>query len=461
MRPLMSAEIRAAINSTLKNPLENNLAHGIATDSRGDLTDKIFFAIVGKNLDGHDYIEKAVANGAVELVVQRDITISPSIYERKVNVHKVPDTVEALGKLAKYYRTNHVSQVQTIAVTGSNGKTTTREMIYHVLSKKYIGTQSQKNFNNAIGAPLSILEIENNHDFAVIELGTNAPGEINYLSMITQPDISVITSIGPSHLEGLKSVSGVCIEKTAIAHGMKPGGVVICNGANPEALAILERGGHKTITFGLTENCQLWAAKIRPDGQGGISFETNDRVLVQLAVPGRHNVSNALAALAVCRRMDITTADFAELIKDFNAVSGRLNIKHINGFTLIDDSYNANPASMAAALEVLNDQPGNRRIFCCGDMGELGDNTIELHRELGRNIAQSKTDYLITAGPLTQYSAQAAIEAGFNAEKTITATDSKQAAERLLEIIESGDTILAKGSRSAKMEQIVEAIKTR
>lgn len=461
MKPIMSTEVKLAINATIKNPLVNNLVHGVATDSRGDLTDKLFFAIPGKNLDGHDFLEQAVTNGAAGLVVEKDITISQSMRDRKVNVYKVDNSIEALGRLAKYYRSKHIATVQIIAVTGSNGKTTTREMICHVLSRRHKGTQSQKNFNNAIGAPLSILEIENHHEFAVIELGSNAPGEINYLSLITQPDISVITSIGPSHLEGFKTISGVCIEKTAIAHGMRPGGVVICNGANTEALSIIDHLGCKKITFGFDPACNLWAGKIVPDDKGGISFETNDRVAIHLSVPGRHNVSNALAALAACRRMDITTADFAELISDFSAVGGRLNIKQINGYTVIDDSYNANPASMSAALDVLDSQSGTRRVFCCGDMGELGENTIELHSELGRKIASSKTDILITAGPLSKNTAQAAIDAGFKAQHAITTENSQQAAEKLLEIIMPGDTVLTKGSRSAKMEKIVERLNSK
>ncbi len=459
MRPLMADELKTALNAVMKTQLNKCVFHGIAIDSRGDLNDKLFIAIKGHNNDGHKYIEQAVANGAAGIVIDQDIDFSIAVKDRPVNIFKVNDSVESLGRLARYYRSKMISAVNIIAVTGSNGKTTTREMIYHVLARKHKGSQSPKNFNNAIGAPLSILDIEHDHDFAVIELGTNSPGEIHYLSTIVQPNIAVITTIGPSHLEGLKDIAGVCSEKTAITSGLKDKGIIICNGIHKDAIAKINTDLHKLITFGFDPEFNISASDLQPDEKGGISFSTNDRCRIRLAIPGQHNVSNALAALAVCRRMDITTQEFADAIADFNAVDGRLNIKLINGVTIIDDSYNANPASMNAALSVLNHYPGRRKIFCCGDMGELGEQSIQMHQSLGTNIAQSKTNILITAGELSRHTAQAASDNGLDSDKIFSASSSDEAAQKLLEIVAPGDVVLTKGSRSAKMEKVVECIK--
>lgn len=461
MRPIMPDEMKTALNATMKTELYRNIIHGVAIDSRADLSDKVFFAIKGKNHDGHDFLNQAIANRAAGLVIQENITISKDILDNGINVFQVKDTVEALGKLARYYRSTMISAVELIAVTGSNGKTTTREMIHHVLSKSFKGSQSPKNYNNYIGAPLSILEIEHDHDFAVIELGTSSPGEINYLSKIVLSDIAVITSIGPSHLEGLKSIEGVSAEKASITSGLKDKGTIICNGIYANALAQFDSKRHKVITFGLDNQYHISATNITPDQRGGISFDTNDKCRIRLAIPGIHNVSNALAALAVCRRLDITTEEFAQAISDFNAVEGRLNIKLINGITVIDDSYNANPASMVAALSVLDYHPGRRRIFCCGDMGELGSQSIELHESLGNDIANSKTDILITAGRLTRNTAEAAIKNGFATDRIYITENSEQAAKQLMEIITVGDIVLTKGSRSTHMEKIVDSIKNR
>ena len=460
MKPLMTDELKSALNAVMKTELRPGILRGVEIDSRCNLSDKIFFAIKGKNHDGHSYVSQAVANGVRNVVIDHDIEIGQEMRDSNVNIYKVDDTVSALGRLAKYYRSEMISSVHIIAVTGSNGKTTTREMIHHVLAKKLNGCQSKKNFNNAIGCPLSILNIESKYDFAAIELGTSMPGEIHYLSSIVQPDIAVITSIGPSHLEGLNNLDGVCAEKASIVSGLKPGGTVICNGVCSDAIVRLEQDCRKVITFGFGDQYNISASDYKPDGIGGLSFVTNDRCSIRLPIPGRHNVTNALAALAVCRRLDISTEEFAKAISDFNAVGGRLNILLINGVTVIDDSYNANPASMTAALAVLDDQPGKRKIFCCGDMGELGELSVELHKKLGEEVALSSADFLITAGEFSKHTAKAAVEYGLSERNVISTDTSEEAADKLAEILQQGDVVLAKGSRSAKMEKIVDKIKT-
>ena len=461
MRPILTEEIKLAINAVMKTKMTKALIHDVSIDSREPQTDKIFFAIRGDKFDGHSFIDQVVHNGAKAIVVDRDIAITPLMHDKEVVVYKVNDTVEALGRLAKYYRSKMIGAVQVIAVTGSNGKTTVREMIHHVLNTKYNSSRSPKNFNNAIGVPLSIMAVEHDQDYAVIEIGTNTPGEIHYLSQIAQPDIAAITSISPTHLAGLKTLDGVCAEKTSIVSGLKKGGTVVCCSSAPDAISRLQHGNHKIVTFGLNRESHVHAVNIRTKSDGSVTFETNDRCEITLPIPGKHNVSNALAALAVCRRMDITTEQFAEAIKSFNAVGGRLKIEKAGELTIVDDSYNANPSSMAAALDVLDELEGSRRIFCCGDMGELGPQEKDMHHKLGDTIALSKTDILITAGPLSKETAQTAIEAGMSSNNVFSFDDSNQAAEKLMEIVKADDIILAKGSRTMKMENVVRQLKNK
>ncbi len=459
MRPILTDEIKIAINAVMKTRMNKALIHDVSIDSREPQTDKIFFAIRGERFDGHSFIDQVVHNGAGAIVVDQDIAITPVMKDREVVVYKVNDTIEALGRLARYYRSKMIGAVQVIAVTGSNGKTTVREMIHHTLSTKYKSSQSPKNFNNNIGVPLSILSVEHDQDFAVIELGTNSPGEIHYLSQIAQPDIAVITSIGPSHLEGLKSIDGVCAEKSSIVSGLKKGGTVICTASAPDAITRLKHSNVKIITFGLNRDSDVHAVNIKTDSDGSITFETNDRCRITLPIPGKHNVSNALAALAVCRKMDITTGQFADAIKSFNAVGGRLNVKKNGNITIIDDSYNANPASMEAALDVMDDLEAARRIFCCGDMGELGSQSSQLHHTLGDTIALSKTDILITAGQLSRETADAAVDAGLSSSNVFSFDDANEAAVKLTDIAQPGDVILVKGSRMMQMEKIAKRVK--
>ena len=459
MRPILTDEIKIAINAVMKTKMSKALIHDVSIDSREPQTDKIFFAIRGERFDGHSFINKVIHDGASAIVVDRDIAITPLMKDKEIVVYKVNDSIEALGKLAKYYRSKMIGAVQVIAVTGSNGKTTVREMIHHTLCSKYKSSQSPRNFNNAIGVPLSILSVEHEQDFAVIELGTNAPGEIHYLSLIAQPDIAVITSVGPSHLEGLKSIDGVCAEKSSIVSGLKKGGTVICCSSAPDAITRLQHSSFKIVTFGLNRDSDVHAVNIQTGSDGNVSFDTNDRCRITLPIPGKHNVSNALAALAVCRKMDITTELFAKTIKSFNAVGGRLNIQKYGDMTVIDDSYNANPSSMAAALDVMDDLSAKRRIFCCGDMGELGTQSEEHHRKLGDAIAMSKTDILITAGELSRETANAAVSSGLSSNDVFSFDDSNLAAEKMIEIAAAGDIVLVKGSRMMKMENIVKCIK--
>jgi len=458
MKALLIDEIKNAVRGTLKTVLRKGLVTGVTTDSRRVNSRDMFVALRGPNYDGHDYIEQAVKAGALVVLVDRNIPLSESVQE-KVCVIKVDDSLEALGKLARFYRRNLLKSVRLIGVTGSNGKTTTREMIYHVLSKHKKGHRSPKNFNNNIGVPLTILGIEPDHEFAVVEIASNAPGEIAPLSRIAEPDIAVITHIGPSHLEGLKDIEGVSVEKVSIVAGLKEHGIMICGIEHQPTLDRVRALGINVITFGLDPSAQVGASNLRHE-DGHLCFETNDHFTVRLPIGGVHNVKNALAALAVTRRLGISSSQFAEAMLDFTPIPGRMCYHTVKGITVIDDSYNANPSSMEVALdELCNYEPAGRRVLVCGDMCELGEEALRYHQQLGRDVAARKIDLLFAVGSQAAETANAALAAGMGRSDVQKSITGKRLARLIKSMIRDDDVILVKGSRAMQLELVVESLK--
>ena len=458
MKPLLLDEVKNAVRAEIKTPLGKGLIKRVCTDSRQIEPDDLFVALRGERFDGHNFIDAALAAGARAVMIDRNIPLPDKAQANNVCVLKVQDTLEALGLLARFYRRSLRHSVQIIAVTGSNGKTTTREMIYHTLSKFKKGYRSPHNYNNQIGVPLTLLGIDSDHDFAVVEIGANAPGEVARLSRICEPNIAVITHVGPTHLEGFKNLEGVSAEKVSIVVGLQEHGVVVCGVDHPPTLERLQTLGRHVITFGLDPHADVSGGNIRRE-PGRVRFETNDRSEVLLPIAGVHNVKNALAALAVVRRLGLTSAQFAQALRDFQGAPRRLAFHQVNGITIIDDCYNASPSSMSAALAELNgltDSP--RRIFVVGDMYELGESSEQYHRQLGQDIAKSKVDLLLTVGAQAAWTAQAALEAGMGLSRVQRAISSKRLARLIKSMIRDQDTILVKGSRAMKMELVVEAL---
>jgi len=459
MKPLLLDEVKIALRAELKTPLGRGLITGVTTDSRQVKTGDLFIALRGDRYDGHDFVDEAVRAGARALVIERNMPLSDEIKNNDVCVMKVADTVGALGDLARFYRRTLGHRLNVIAVTGSNGKTTTREMIYHVLSKRWKGHRSPKNYNNQLGVPLTILGIEPEHDFVVIELGSSSPGEIKALSLIVEPDMALITHVGFSHLEGLEDIDGVSVEKVSIAAGLKKHAVMICSTEHKGTLKRVRALGRNVITFGTDNDADVSGANIS-QVQGKIYFETNDRCQVELAMIGVHNVNNALGALAVVRRLGVTSSEYAEALKDFHAVPGRMVCADVNGITIIDDTYNANPDSMAVALRTLESQETlGRRVFVCGDMCELGVASGFYHRELGRAIAKSGVDLLLTVGEQSAQTASAALEAGMGWAGVQRSISSVRLARLIKSMIHEGDVIMVKGSRAMRMEEVVKSLK--
>lgn len=454
MKALLVEEVKNVLNADLKTPMIKGLVRGISIDSRKISKDDLFVALRGENFDGHDFIEDAVKAGAVAVVIDRSLPLSDAVKQSGAVVMKVDNTVAALGELAKFYR-QLCGSVTVVGVTGSNGKTTVREMIYHVLSKHKKGHRSPKNFNNQIGVPMTLFGVESSDEFAVVEIATNAPGEIAALSRIAAPDVAVITRVGPSHLEGLKTVEGVSQEKVSIVAGLKRNGALICGVDHPPTLEKARAAGRHVITFGLDESCDVYATRLRRDGQM-VRFVTNDRCEVVLPMVGLHNVDNALAALAVVRRLGITSQQFADAMRDFAPVSGRMQVWDVNGITIIDDSYNANPVSMDAALDELTGYNGaRRRVLVCGDMEELGEAAEEYHKKLGRDVVDRKIDLLLTVGPKAALTAEAALAAGLGKGDMMRCINSKRMARLIKSLLFDGDVILVKGSRAMEMEKVI------
>ena len=427
---------------------------GISTDSRTTKAGDCFFAIGGENFDGHDYVADAFAKGAVCAIVSKDIDEEKSTDKRLL---KVKDTIIALGELAREYRRR--AGYKVVAITGSAGKTTTRQITHHALSRRFRVHQSPKSFNNQIGLPLTLLGAPAETQVVIAELGSNHPGEISGLTRIAEPDIAVVTNVHPAHLEGFGDLQTIIREKSSIAEGLKVDGIFIINGDFDRLVEVCQTKGLRFTTFGKSEGCDYQAEGIRPDGPA--SRFTIEGTEIYLPLPGPGNVENALAAWAVCCKLGMKIEDFAQALKTLPPVSMRTELLQIGTLTVLSDCYNANPASMRNALDILAgiDPTGQRRrVFICGDMAELGRQAEQLHRELGIHIAQNGIQLLLAVGGFAKIAAMAAQKSTDNDLQIKCFEDTVSARNNLHEYIKEYDIILVKGSRVAKLEVLVEKL---
>lgn len=435
------------------------LFNRFSTDTRQILAGDLFVALRGERFDASDFVHQAVAAGAVAAVVHAEsvdkILQHPEIESQKVTLLAVSDTRLALGQLAAFWRDQY--PVPMIGLTGSNGKTTVKEMIASILccavgADAVLATQG--NLNNDIGLPLTLGRLNAQHKFAVIEMGMNHAGEIDYLTRIARPQVALINNASGAHLAGLGSVAGVAQAKGEIFAGLPSDGIAIINADDPHAAMWRAlAGGHRCIEFGL--NADSMVSGRWQNLTTGTQLEVttpSGRFAVQLQVQGEHNVRNALAATAATWAMGIALPKIAEGLSQFGGVAGRLQPKKgAKGATLIDDTYNANPASMRAAVQVLAAKAG-KRIFVVGDMGELGEDAPQLHAEIGCFAKESGIDDLFALGELSLHAAQA-----FGATAQCF-TNLEALQQALKDRLTSDVTILVKGSRFMKMERVVQAL---
>lgn len=432
------------VAALLAQPCETNAElTGICTDSRELRTGSLFIAIQGDRFDGHDFIKEAEARGAVAAVVRHAV--------EGINIPQfvVPDPINALAKIAAAHR--HDMHCPVIALTGSNGKTTTKEMIAAILPSPSHATQG--NLNNHIGAPLSVLQLNNKHRYAVFELGANHPGEIAHTVAIVHPDVTLINNIAPAHVEGFGSIDGVACAKGEIHQGLSGAGIAVVN--DDDAYAhfwdelLVDK---KVLRFSLEHSTDVYAQDMQLDVTGCGQFSLivpNGRADVHLQVPGLHNVRNALAAAACCHAVGISIKEIQQGLNRFVGVKGRLTVlSGKNQTTVIDDTYNANLRSVLAALEVLAERPG-QKIFVFGDMGELGTWATQHHQEVGYAARRLGIDRLLSCGSHSQLAAESF---GVGGEHFASKEDLMHS---LMGKLSPGTVVLVKGSRSSAMEKIV------
>ncbi len=430
---------------------------GVSIDSRTIKRGELYIAIKGARFDGHAFIAEAVKRGARAVVIA--VRQRTKASKQQITCIKVSDTRRALGQIAKLYRQKF--SLPVIAVTGSNGKTTTKEMIAHILSGhknvlKNLGTQ-----NNDIGVPLNLLKLNSSHDAAVLELGTNHFGEIDYLADIAKPNLGVITNIGPAHLENLINLGGVYREKKSLLLHLQAPRIKILNADDVwlKKLSILKK--NFIFTYGINNNADFRAGNIKLTSIKAIEFDlisskANIRHKVTLSTLGAVNIYNALAAISVARILGISYKAIARSLKNFRFPEGRLVAKSINGISFIDDTYNANPASLSEAISVLDRlRVRGKKIFVMGDMMELGKSRQALHRQAGVEAAAA-CDILIGVGSLARLAARSAARSGLNKSCILTCDNSRQARNLLVNTVKptSRDLILVKGSRIMKMEEV-------
>lgn len=450
-----TAEILEATGGRELHPCPEGFT-GISTDSRAVLAGELFVPLVGKNFNGHDFIRAAFDRGAAGALVKKGKRLKPP---EGMALIEVPDTLRALQDIAHYMRMKR-ADLKVVGVTGTNGKTTTKEMLAAILAARGPVLKNEGNLNNEVGVPLTLLRLEDSHWAAVVEMGTSAPGEITRLSEIAEPSIGVITNVGPGHLEGLGSMEGVARAKGELVRAMAPDGRAVLNMDDPYLREILEANRDRAVTFGMTPGADISASEI-DEAADGVAFLLNTpagSAAVQLSSLGSHNVYNALAAAGAAWSLGLSPGEIRQGLANYQPARMRMEVLVFEGARIINDAYNANPASMAAALNALASVREGRRIAVLGDMLELGPAAKKAHYDVGRLAGAEGYSLLILVGKHAHDTARGAKEAGMPSGDIVIARDPDEAAAALSGRIRPGDCILVKGSRSMRMERVVDCL---
>ena len=449
-----------AVNGKLLQGSETVIFRGVSINSRTIKEGELFVCIKGENFDGHDFFGDAFRKGAAGIILSDTKNLSTGMLGKGESpfVIQSENTLRALQDLASYQRS--LFPFRVIAVTGTNGKSTTKEMIASIIETKYKTLKTQGNLNNHIGLPLTLLKREPEHEVGVLEMGMSAAGEIKRLAEIAKPDIGVITNISAGHLGQLKTIKEVQTAKGELFDSLHKEGTAIVNADDPLVLELAKSLRIKKITYGIKEPADIQASDIRNKGNHGFTFTAkifDQAIPVKLPQIGYCNIYNALAALATGHSLGITGKEMNLGLKNYQQIPQRNEQIHYEGMTLINDTYNANPQSMREALKTLKEiNTQGKRFFIIGDMLELGPLSEPAHHELGQEIARSNVDYLVTVGPLASLAAESAktnVQQQLQIEKFNT---HDEAVNYLLQKVEKGDCLLVKGSRGSKMENVVQ-----
>jgi UDP-N-acetylmuramoyl-tripeptide--D-alanyl-D-alanine ligase len=454
MNPLTLSQIAQLAGGSLSSGDGTVVIDKISTDSRTIKRGDLFVALRGENFDGHNFIEAVATNGAAGVIV--DFNWKANVPQNFALV-RANDTLQAYQQLAANYRKSLALRV--VAITGSNGKTSTKDFAAAVLARRFRVTKTQGNFNNHVGLPRTILEATSRDQVAVWEIGMNHPGEVSALAEVAAPDVGIITNVGVAHIEFMGSRERIAEEKGALAEAVGAEGTVILNADDSFTHAIAARTLGKVILAGTTAGT-IRASEVNQSGSGTdfTILEGAHRCRAQLPVPGLHMVQNALLAIAAGRVFGLSLEECAAGLVAAPLTRARSQVKEIRDVQFLDDSYNANPDSMKAALRTLVELDAEgQRIAVLGEMRELGDESERGHREVGETAAALKVDHLIAIGNVAATIAEAAKRAGLQSSSTVASTG--EAAELLAQLATPGDLVLIKGSRLARTERVIEAFR--
>lgn len=458
------SDILNATGGSLERGNPATIISNISTDSRTLKEGDLFVALKGENFDGHDFVCQAIEKGAVGVVVSHKIQgLDDLIKSRSVNpcIINVENTVSALGDIAKYYRERF--NIPIIGVTGSNGKTTTKDMIFAILSGKYNVLKSEGNLNNTIGLPLTLFRLSSEHQIAVLEMGISLPGEMSELVRIAQPSLGVVTNVSSTHIEFLGSVEGVAKEKQKLVEFAKD---AILNADDKLVADMSKVVKGDVIFYGIKSSADVVAKDILMDQEGKPEFTVsvkkpiNAEERIKLPTIGHHNIYNALAGISVGVYFGVEIDIIRSSLESYQPMSMRMQKLIIGGITVIDDTYNANPVSMKMAVDFLRElETEGRKILVLGDMLELGIHSDELHDSIGKYIGENcHVDMLITVGEKASIIAESAIESGIDKDIVFKCRNNSEASDLLQKKLKDGDIVLIKGSRGMKMEEIVRSL---
>jgi UDP-N-acetylmuramoyl-tripeptide--D-alanyl-D-alanine ligase len=452
MQPVSLDNLLTATNGRAIGFDRNGIAiPAVGIDSRSIRPGELFWAVQGERHDGHDFLGEAFNRGAVACVVE-----SKKITAAAGPVVVVEDTLKALWDFSRWYRKHHDALI--VGVTGSVGKTTTREMIHAVLTSQYHGIRSPKNFNNRFGLPLSIFEIQSEHEFAILEMGASQEGEIRNLAELAAPEIGVVTGIGLSHLEGFGNEEAILRAKGELIEALPQSGLAVLAGDDFRLQQLAQQACCRVVLVGEDSRNDLRATDVAMH-QNHIRFRV-DAEHFEFSAVGRHHLSAALCAIAIGRELGMSSAVIAEGLRSFEAIPGRCRLEQVGPWTVIDDSYNASPKSMKAACDVLKHwNAASEKILVTGDMLELGERSPEFHHELGETAAASGIDFLAAHGRYAKNTIRGARQAGMDVFRLAECEDFDAMTTVLDCWLEPGTVVLVKGSRAMRMERVVQRLR--
>lgn len=437
---------------------------GVTTDTRRDCAGEVFVALRGERHDSHDYLHDAVAHGAVGLVVDRDVEVAALMRRARLQgarepfLVKVGDTSRALLDLAKEHRRR--SRAKVVGITGSCGKTSTKEWLGAVLEASMPAVRSPGSFNNDVGVPLTLFQLDDETRAAVVEIGTSAPGEIERLTDVARPDIGIVTCVAPAHLEGLGSLEGVAREKSSLPRGLPADGVCILNGDDAACREMAAVTSARVELVRVNQEADWFATDVRFHALG-TSFLLQGARPVTVPRLGSHNVYNALAVIAAAHHLGVPEEEVLRRLADVPSAARRLEPKRVGGVTIFDDTYNMNPESARSALQAiagLRPERGGRAVAVLGGMAELGADSAALHRRLGEQVARSGQDRLVCVGADARAIADGALAAGMPAARVLHVDDADAARAALLDELSPGDRVLCKASRCVQLDRFVDRL---